>query len=361
MNPSSLYIHIPFCKRKCLFCSFAIAVGQEHVYEDYLSALGAEMKKYRAARVSTVYLGGGTPSQLNEDQLRDLVSQIRDNFVIEDNAEMTIEVNPESIYASKAEFLLRAGFNRVSLGVQSTQERYLKFLGRAHDVQSAREAYVLLRKAGFQNINLDLMYAFPGQTRQELEDDVRNLACQGSEHLSLYTLTVEPHSRFYATGMKLDDEEKLAEHYLLIAQLLEEYGFKQYEVSNFARPGFESAHNINYWQCGSSIGLGMGAHGFLEGRRYWNTSNLQEYLQRARRGETQVEGYEDLNAEVRATEKLLFGLRMNKGVSWEMVSTSKHQEIRSLIKEGFLVLENGFVKTTRPGRLVLDTLSERLV
>jgi oxygen-independent coproporphyrinogen-3 oxidase len=203
------------------------------------------------------------------------------------------------------------------------------------------------------------MYAFPGQTQQELEDDVLAIASHGSEHLSLYTLTIEPHSRFYAAGMKLDDDEKLAEHYLLIGRLLEKYGYKQYEVSNFARPGFESKHNINYWQCGEYIGVGLGAHGFLEGRRYWNTSNLQQYLQKAGRGV--VEGYEDLSADTRDTEKLVFGLRMNKGVPWAQVAASKHKDIQFLIEHGFLIRENGFLKTTQQGRLVLDELSSRLV
>ena len=360
-NMPSLYIHIPFCSRKCLFCSFVIAVGQLRVRDDYVAALVAEMKNYRGMRVSTVYLGGGSPSLLDEDQLGRLMQAIRKNFLLEKNAEITIEVNPESVDAPKARFLNDVGFNRVSLGVQSLNDRYLKFLGRGHDAGCALEAYRILRQAGLSNINLDLMYAFPGQTQQELEDDVRALACQKSEHLSLYTLTIEPNSRFYATQMKLDDDEKLAEHYLLIARILDEYGFKQYEVSNFARPGFESAHNINYWQGGSYIGLGLGAHGFLKARRYWNTTRLQEYLQKALKGQSTIEGHEDLSEATKATEKLLFGLRMNKGVLWEQVGESKHKDIQALIAGGFLVLENGFLKTTVKGRLVLDELSSRLI
>ncbi len=298
---------------------------------------------------------------LSDNQLGILMEQIRKNFLLEADAEITLEVNPENIDLSKAVFYHSVGFNRISLGVQSTNDRYLKFLGRAHSAHRALEAYAVCREAGFTNINLDLMYAFPGQTQQELEDDVRNLARQKSEHVSLYTLTIEPRSRFYVTQMKLDDDEKLADHYILIARILDEYGFKQYEVSNFARSGFESTHNINYWQCGSYIGLGVGAHGFLGNRRYWNTSNLQQYLQKAKEGKTAIEGYEDLNADTRATEKLLFGLRMNKGLSWDQVVVSKHKVIQSLIEDGFLVLEGGFVKTTQKGRLVLDELSSRLV
>ena len=360
MNPSSLYIHIPFCRRKCLFCSFVISVGQERLMDDYAAALVGEMKNYQGRRVHTVYLGGGTPSLLNENQLGMIMEGIRKHYVLEPHAEITIEANPESIHLSKACFLKSLGFNRISLGVQSTNDRYLKFLGRAHHARGARDAYGILREAGFTNINLDFMYAFPGQTQQELEDDLRAIARQKSEHLSLYTLTIEPNSRFYATQMKLDDDEKLAGHYLSIARILEEYGFKQYEVSNFARPGFESAHNINYWQCGSYIGLGVGAHGFLGGRRYWNTAHLQKYLQKSI-GQTAIEGYEDLSVDTQDTEKLLFGLRMNQGLPWDQVRVSKHKDIQLLIENGFLVLENGFLKTTQRGRLVLDELSSRLV
>jgi len=360
MNSSSLYIHIPFCRRKCLFCSFVISVGQERLMDDYAAALVGEMKNYQKKRINTVYLGGGTPSMLSDNQLGVIMQGLRENYELKVNAEITIEVNPESIHLSKARFLKSVGFNRVSLGVQSTHDRYLKFLGRAHDAKGAKGAYAVLREAGFTNINLDLMYAFPGQTQQELEDDVNAIARYTSEHLSLYTLTIEPRSRFYTTQMKLDDDEKLAGHYLLIARILEAYGFKQYEVSNFAHPGFESAHNINYWQCGSYIGLGVGAHGFLEGRRYWNTSHLQTYLQKAL-GQTAIEGYEDLSADTIDTEKLIFGLRMNKGVLWEQVASSKHKAIGFLIEGGFLVIEDGFLKTTQRGRLVLDELSSRLV
>ena len=218
---------------------------------------------------------------LDENHLDILMSAIRKKFSFQNDIEITIEANPESINHAKAKFLKSKGFNRISLGVQSMNERYLKFLGRNHDASMAQEAYGILREAGFTNINLDLMYGFPGQTKEELEEDVRAIALLGSEHLSLYTLTIEPNSRFHATQMKLDDDEKLATHYLLIARILNEYGFKQYEVSNFSKVGFESKHNKNYWLGTPYIGLGVGAHGFTGRRRYWNTANLQDYIQKA--------------------------------------------------------------------------------
>jgi oxygen-independent coproporphyrinogen-3 oxidase len=284
------------------------------------------------------------------------------NFSFQNDIEITIEANPESIDRRKAEFLRALGFNRVSLGVQSMNDRYLRFLGRGHDARMAREAYQILREAGFANISLDLMYGFPGQTLEELREDVRAISLLGSEHLSLYTLTIEPNSRFFVSAMKLDDEEKLAEQYVVTGRMLHEYGFKQYEISNFSKTeGFESAHNKNYWQGGSYIGLGVGAHGFTGRRRYWNTSNLQEYIQKAGSKEQVIGGFEDLTESQVVMEKVLFGLRMNEGISWDLVGLSKQELVQTWIKDGFLSLEDGHLRTTDRGRLVLDELSVRLI
>jgi len=362
MNPSSIYIHIPFCSRKCLFCSFVIAVGQEHRREEYVKALVNEMKEYEGQRVNTIYFGGGTPSMLDEDHFYVLMNAIRKNFLFQNDIEMTIEANPESINRTKAKFLKAQGFNRVSLGVQSMNDRHLKFLGRAHDAPLARDAYRILREEGFVNINLDLMYAFPQETREELEEDVRNIALLGSEHLSLYTLAIEPNSRFHTARMKLDDDESQAEQYLLVARILNEYGFNQYEISNFSKSTrFESTHNKNYWRCYPYLGFGMGAHGFTGRRRYWNTSRLQEYLERMTHGKDAVEGFEDLTDDQLIMEKVLFGLRMHEGVPWDLVPLNRYKLIQTWIKEGFLLLEKQKLRTTDRGRLVLDELSARLI
>ncbi len=356
-----LYIHIPFCMSKCLFCSFVIAVGQEHRRRDYVEALVGEMKKYERSSIQTIYFGGGTPSMLEENHTDNLMNALRNNFLLSHDIEITIEANPENIDFTKAKYLKSKGFNRISLGVQSMNDRYLKFLGRRHDASAAHGALDALRQAGFTNINLDLMYGFPGQTRQELEEDVRTIALLGSEHLSLYGLTIEPNSRFYATQMKLDDDEKLAGQYLLIARLLVEHGFNQYEVSNFSKPGFESIHNRNYWRGDPYIGLGVGAHGFTGRRRYWNTSNLQTYLQKIASEGQAIDGFEDLSEDQLVMEKVLFGLRMNQGIPYGLVPLAKHTQVQDWVKDGFLLLEDGNLKTTDRGRLVLDELSARLI
>jgi oxygen-independent coproporphyrinogen-3 oxidase len=362
MGQSSLYVHIPFCTRKCLFCSFVIAVAQEHRREEYVNALALEMEKYKGNTLKTIYFGGGTPSMLQEDQLDVLMGAVKKNFSFQKDVEITIEANPESIDEAKARSLNAQGFSRISLGIQSMNDRYLKFLGRGHDARKAREAYRILREAGFSNINLDLMYAFPGQTEEELEGDVRDISSMESEHLSLYTLTIEPNSRFYAVQMKLDDDEKLARQYMMIARILDEYGFKQYEVSNFARaPQFESSHNRNYWRGEPYIGLGVGAHGFDGRRRHWNTANLQEYIQKAVSGKPVIGGFEDLTDLQLTMEKVLFGLRMNEGVPLDLVPSDRQGLVQTWIRDGFLLLEGKTLKTTDRGRLVLDELSARLI
>jgi len=362
----SLYVHIPFCSRKCLFCSFVIAVGQEHRREEYVKALINEMRMHRGKNLQTIYFGGGTPSALNENHFDQLMREIRNNFSLNENIEITLEANPESIDASKAKFLKNLGFTRVSLGLQSMNDRFLKFLGRNHDARLGLKAYEGLREAGFNNINLDLMYGFPGESMDELLQDVQAIGGLGSEHLSLYSLTIEPNSRFFITQVKLDDEEKLAQQYLLIAPLLATHGFEQYEISNFSKPGFQSAHNKNYWLGGAYLGVGMGAHGFDGRRRSWNISHLQEYLQRAGRPQELVEDYEDLTDQQLLMEKILFGLRMNAGINYEAVPIEKQALINQWIKDGFLETFSSagvgkVLKVTDKGRLVLDELSSRLI
>ncbi len=361
MPPASLYIHLPFCSRKCLFCSFTIAVGQEHRREEYVRALVQEMGPHQGQRLKTLYCGGGTPSLLEENHFEILMEAVRKNFVIDADAEISIEANPESIDAAKAAIFKKFGFNRVSLGVQSMDARYLKFLGRGHGPARAREAVAIVREAGLSNINVDLMYAFPGQTRQDLQQDVRAITALDPKHISLYALTIEPDSRFGAVQMKLDDEETLAGHFQLIETMLSESGFAQYEISNFSRPGFESRHNRNYWQGGAYIGLGVGAHGFDGRRRYWNTPRLKEYLERMDKGSDAREGHEDLNEDQRRMEQVLFGLRMNEGVPWDLLPQDRQSKVKDWIRDGFFVLKDGRLQATGRGRLVLDELSSRLI
>ena len=365
----SLYIHIPFCTKKCLFCSFAVSIGAAHRVDEYLNALEIDARQYQGSSIKTIYLGGGTPSFLSTVQMTRVIKMITEVFSVQDKASWSIEVNPEDINQESAQALVQFGFNRISMGVQSFNDAYLKFLGRVHDGTQAYRAFKLLRDAGMKNINIDLMYGFPGQTRAQLSADIEAVVVLQSEHVSIYTLTIEPNSRFYATQMKLDSDDKLADDYVFVTEGLERAGLNQYEVSNFARPGFESLHNKVYWQGGEYIGLGMGAHSFMEGKRSWNTGILPIYIEKINKEGKAIEDSETLSPRTLLHERLIFGLRMNQGIDVKELEVELQMpfdqktkdELAMLVKEGFLACEDNHVMTTLKGRLVLDELATRLI
>lgn len=366
---TSLYIHIPFCERKCLYCSFVVAVGQQQRVDDYLECLECEAECYQRGPAETIYIGGGTPTFLDPRQLERLFQLIKTRFVYLPSSEITVEANPEGMTLEKAETLRGLGVNRVSLGVQSFHDRYLKFLGRAHDSLKAMTAFHVLRRAGFKNINVDLMYSFPGQTVREIQEDIKIFVGLGSEHVSLYTLTIEENSRFFAQRLPEQDGHAQGEQYQAVVSFLEESGWRQYEVSNFARPGFESEHNRNYWRGGNYVGLGVGAHSHRDGRRSWNVSRLQDFMTRVKDGRGAEEGAEELTPAQRLREALVFGLRMSDGVDLhaleERFSCRLEEEaverISEFIKSGLLIQGGRRLHSTREGRLVLDAISSYLI
>ncbi len=366
---ASVYLHIPFCQRKCFYCSFAVAIAQENRQDEYVQALVDEARAYRGRKINTIYLGGGTPSHLTEGQLEKVFGTIKEAFICPSECEITVEANPEDIDLEKAKFLFGLGVNRVSLGVQTFNDRYLKLLGRAHESFKALSAFNDLRRGGFLNINVDLMYSFPGQSQKEIQEDVQTLSALGSEHVSIYTLTVEPNSRFYAQKIQQQDNQAQGKQYQLVTDLLEEYGFRQYEVSNFSRPGFESGHNINYWESGNYFGLGVSAHSHHDGRRSWNVSRFGEYLKKIQAGQSPEEGHEVLSKQTRLREALVFGLRMNRGVvigSLEkqfdcLLPQEISQQIKVLIEQKLLVTQENRLQVTRSGRLLLDEIAVKLI
>lgn len=365
----ALYVHIPFCLRKCFFCSFVVYIGKNNHNKEYLACLEKESRKYFQKKIKTIYFGGGTPTLLSCDDLIRLVESIKKNFLIERNCEFTIEANPDTIDFSKACLLKNLGVNRVSVGAQTFSNRYLKFLGRTHQAKDIDRCFHVLRKAGFDNINLDLMYGFPGQTSSQLKDDINKITNLGSEHLSLYTLTVEERSKFNIQNLKLPSTQRLGNFYSQATQALEKKDFIQYEISNFARPGKQSKHNRIYWECTDYIGLGVGAHSHIKGKRFWNTASLPAYLRLIKKGATAVEGKEHLKKSQQLLEALLFGLRVNDGVNLQnlekrfcvKIPKEKREKILQFCKDGFFVLKNSCLKTTLYGRLVLDELSARLI
>ncbi len=366
---TSLYLHIPFCEKKCFYCSFVISVGQRHRVEQYLEALAKEASFYRGTKIDTIFIGGGTPTFLDENSLEKLFEIIQSNFEFDWKNECTIEANPEGLTVLKAKLLKKLGVNRMSLGIQSLNDKYLKYLGRNHDAHKAFWAFDNIRQAGFDNVSVDLMYGFPNQTLDELKRDVDELIQLNSDHVSLYTLTIEENSRFFIKNVQIPSGEKAVEHYELVRKILQEKHFAQYEISNFAKKDKESKHNLNYWQGGDYIGLGIGAHSHLDGRRFWNVSKLMEYLKRLENNESSMEGSEDLTVDQRLMETVLFGLRMNQGVNIQKLeekfqcamNADQLNLIEDFIRQGYLRREGKSLKTTPQGRLMLDDLSVRLI
>lgn len=361
---TSLYIHIPFCEQKCFYCSFVVFVGQRRRVDDYLDCLSREARQYRGSECASVFVGGGTPSYLEADQLKNLFKIVADNFTARPDAECTIEANPESLDAAKLEVLRSCGVNRISLGVQSFHPHYLKYLGRNHNQFKARDTYHAIRNAGFTNVNLDLMFGFPRQTFDEIRQDVEALTAFKSDHISLYMLNLEENSRFYAQKIQLPDDDVQAKQYASVLAGLERAGYGQYEISNFAKPGKESRHNLNYWQGGEYIGLGVGAHSYRKGTLSWNVSRLNAYMAKIHEGGCALDGSQSLDARGQLKQAVLIGLRMNRGVQVDVLERALHcslneeelERIEHFIRHGFFVREDGYLKATEKGRLVLDEL-----
>ncbi len=364
----SLYVHIPFCEKKCFYCSFVVAVGQSERSDAYLQAMARESQQYRHLRFSSIYIGGGTPSYLTDDQLQRLLGLVRENCTVTVGGEYTLEMNPESVQETKLRLMRKMGVNRISLGVQSLNDRYLRYLGRNHNRLKAYSAYQMIRDAGFTNVNCDLMFGFPQQTLGEIEEEVGQLTAFSSEHISLYMLTLEEHSRFYAQKIQLPDSDEQVHQYERVVRQLERARCYQYEISNFAKPGKESQHNLNYWRGGEYIGLGVGAHSYWQGRLFYNVSRLNTYMARVSRDGSAVEAGQSLDAHERLKQAFLIGLRMNQGVALEALekawdcslASDEQKKITYFIQHDFLMRDDGYLKTTPKGRLVLDELCAQL-
>ncbi len=366
---TSLYLHIPFCRKKCLYCSFCVYVGQLKHADRYVLCLAKESCGRDIGRVATVYAGGGTPSLFTDSHCGALAEAVLNNFDLTECREFSFEINPEDVTPAKAKHWREMGVNRASLGVQTFSDVLLKKLGRGHDRGQAVRAYDILREAGFDNISLDLMTGLPGQGPEVTAKDIsviKRLAC---DHVSVYCLSVEPRSHYFVQKVALAQEDVQAEQYSQVCGLLEEAGYAQYEISNFSRPGKQSLHNINYWRGGNYWGLGVAAHSHFDGRRSWNTDRLKDYLRLIEASGSAKAGEEILTPEKRLTEALLFGLRMNEGVDVAAcekrfgtgLSRDRKERIGQFVGQGWLEEEAGRLKATASGRLILDELAGYLV
>ena len=322
---SGLYIHVPFCPAKCRHCDF-YSVNAPSLHGRWLEALGREMETAGRFRdpFDTLYIGGGTPSSLSAGSLEKLITPALHHFPFAPGAEVTVEFNPEDASPEKVAWALSLGVTRISLGVQSFDDRFLKILGRRHDAGTSRRAVETIRRAGCENLSLDLIFGLPGQDLNDWRRDLDEILAYHPEHLSCYQLTLEPGTALYQAvesgRRQLPDEETLRAMFLETSEFLSRNGYRQYEVSNFSRgPGFESRHNRKYWDHTPYLGLGPAAHSFEGGRRWWNVRSVREYCRLLEEGRLPTAGEETLEPWQLDLEKLYLGLRTSRGVDLDLV------------------------------------------
>ena len=317
-SPVEIYIHIPFCIRKCDYCDFLSGPSGPKEQADYVQALLREIQAVEEGEgrsVSSIFIGGGTPSVLDERLLGDILKEIRNRFKMEEDAEITIEVNPGTANIGKLQAYREMGINRLSIGLQSPQDRELKILGRIHNYEQFLETYQEARTVGFDNINIDLMSAIPDQTYEGWVKNLRTAAELEPEHISAYSLIVEEGTPFAVRKLNLPDEDTEYNMYEATAQILKEYGFEQYEISNYARKGRECRHNVGYWTRQDYLGFGLGASSLYGKERFANTADMKKYLENSRNPEKIREKEPSLTREDEMAEFMFLGLRMTKGIS----------------------------------------------
>lgn len=324
MTPASVYIHIPFCAKKCHYCDFNTYAAEGQPMDDYLDALIKEMlmtaESLPDRTMKTVFVGGGTPTILDAGQMKRLLDGIREAFVFSgDGFEFTMEANPGTVDPEKLEVMKEGGVNRISFGVQSFQDHLLQSIGRMHDVSDVHESIRQARAAGFNNISIDLMYGLPRQTMKMMEESLDQALRLNLPHYSIYGLKIEENTVFHALYKKnqlpLPSEDEEFAMYQLIRQRLLEAGYKQYEISNFAKPGFEGRHNITYWKNEPYLGIGAGAHGYVQSVRHMNYKGVQAYIDRVNSGVLPRKEVHVVAKEEAMEDFMMVGLRLLDGVA----------------------------------------------
>lgn len=369
----SLYIHIPFCVRKCLYCDFPSFSGMESIFDDYVRMLCREIDEtysdYRGMEVKSIFIGGGTPSVLPPALLGRISDKIFSRFDVDSKAEITIETNPGTLDAKKLAEMKSMYFNRLSMGLQAWQDRLLKKLGRIHTADEFETNFLQARDAGFKNINVDLMFALPAQSLDDWQETLEKVMKLRPEHISAYSLIIEEGTPFFDMfdrgELKETDEDTDRKMYYLAKEMLSDKGYKQYEISNFAKEGFECYHNKVYWRTEEYQGFGLGAHSYSDGVRFHNTYDMKEYL----RGEGLRLDKEFLSIEEKQEEFMFMGLRMNEGVSeaeflrrfGESMDSVYGDEIKELISEELLVKKDGRLSLTDRGVDISNSVFEKFI
>lgn len=367
-----LYLHIPFCLRKCPYCAFVSREAAHSDIDAYVKTMLEEMRlagsRYKAAgQLQSIYMGGGTPSLLNPQQVELLLRQAETTFGLSQNSEITIEANPGTVDERLLSGYRQAGVNRISLGVQSFDEEMLKHLGRIHSADQARDAFAAARSAGFNNIGIDLIHSLPGQTLSMWQNDLQLAIGLGPEHLSVYGLTVEegtPFAERYEDASLLPDEDTSADMYEDADSTLTTAGYEHYEIANYARPGFRSQHNSGYWRRDGYLGLGAGAHSFIRnsqyGIRFGNSSEIDDYCHSIHNNELPHQDLAELSRNDAMAEFMFLGLRLADGVTVEgfqsefgvTLAEIFGEELNIMQQQGLLISADNRIKLTQRGMML---------
>ena len=374
--PLGLYIHVPFCRSRCHFCAFYLEIYRDDRAQSFLTALSREMQLHVAQqplggrRLDSVYFGGGTPTALRTEDLCAILSGVRTNFGLTRDAEITIEAHPDTVAVEGLRALSAAGFNRISFGVQSLDEKELTQIGRPVLSDTTHKAVASARQAGFTNINLDLMYGLPGQTLDSWLGTVDHALALEPTHLSCYALTVENNTRLIVDIRRgtRDNPEELLQNAMEneAARRLAGAGFHHYEISNYSRPGYTCRHNRLYWENGEYLGMGPSAQSYLAGDRFGNIDDLDAYEDRLANGVLPIVDRESLGAERRRREAVVFGLRLIDGVPTASLPIHEKQrdwteKVTRLIDDGYLETAGDRVKLTATGRRFADSIAVDLL
>ena len=369
MKELGIYVHIPFCKQKCYYCDFISYANKEEKTKEYVKCIQKEIeiesKKYSKDEyeITTIYLGGGTPSYISALYIENIINVIKLNYNVKDNAEITIEINPGTVNEEKILIYEKIGINRVSIGLQTTNDKLLKQIGRIHTYEEFLNCYKLVSKSKIDNINVDLMLALPNQTIEDLEESLQKVIKLKPNHISLYSLILEEGTKLEKMVseniVKLPEEDMEREMYWKTKRILEKNGYNHYEISNFAKEGYKSKHNMNCWSQKEYLGFGVAAHSYVNRKRYCNTNNIEEYISNIKKGkiENNRTVCEIQNKIDEQKEFMMLGLRKIDGIDIQEFKNKFvenpiyvfHKELEKLVNEDLVEIDLDKIKLTNKG------------
>lgn len=381
MKELGIYVHIPFCKQKCYYCDFISYANKEEKTKEYVKCIQKEIeiesKKYSKDEyeITTIYLGGGTPSYISALYIENIINVIKLNYNVKDNAEITIEINPGTVNEEKILIYEKIGINRVSIGLQTTNDKLLKQIGRIHTYEEFLNCYKLVSKSKINNINVDLMLALPNQTIEDLEESLQKVINLKPNHISLYSLILEEGTKLEKMVsediVKLPEEDMEREMYWKTKRILEKNGYNHYEISNFAKEGCKSKHNMNCWSQKEYLGFGVAAHSYVNRKRYCNTNNIEEYVSNIKKGkiENNRTVCEIQNKIDEQKEFMMLGLRKIDGIDIQEFKNKFvenpiyvfHKELEKLVNEDLVEIDLDKIKLTNKGLDFANLVWEKFV